>query len=295
MKSRVFFSIMCFGLLASCLDDKGYTDIVNAKRSENGVVAFYGAEAAGITTFGVLPSASVQEFDVHVTFSFEAPASSDIDVTIQPDPSLIAAYNDDNDASFIALSSSDFILPAKATVMAGERDATFTIQVKNGDKLDIKSKYMLPLVVTDAQGYTIASNLNTAYVAFTVQNQYDGKYAYEGSITRNTATGPDLTLGGTFTKNPARDLATLGPNSVSFAPLWANGSGIAGIDGTFITVDPVSNLVTMAATGNPALKNTPGKENRYDPIAKKFYLSFDWGAAPNTRLTTVVLTYIGPR
>jgi hypothetical protein len=76
--------------------------------------------------------------------------------------------------------------------------------------------------------------------------------------------------------------------------LWANGTAIGGIDNTYLTVDPVTNLVTMASS-NATLKNTVGKVNKYDPAAKTFTLAFDWGTPPDTRVVTMTLTYTGPR
>ena len=77
---------------------------------------------------------------------------------------------------------------------------------------------------------------------------------------------------------------------------WAypNGS-VAGINGLSISIDPVTNLVTMSSAANATLTNWAGHENKYDPITKTFYLAFRWNPAANVREYEIVLKYKGPK
>ena len=178
---------------------------------------------------------------------------------------------------------------------AGKFAGDFTIAL-NGAKWDVAHSYALAFGLS-ATGDNIALNkdLDTIMIFLSVKNKYDGMYSYSGTIFRNSATGPDPALSGSFTNLPERSLITLGANSNSLVPLWASGGGVGGIDNTYITVDPVTNLVTVASKNNATLKNTIGSINMYDPATKTFTLAFNWGVAPNTRVTTMTLKYVRPR
>ncbi|RYE26827.1 MAG: hypothetical protein EOP45_03125 [Sphingobacteriaceae bacterium] len=62
----------------------------------------------------------------------------------------------------------------------------------------------------------------------------------------------------------------------------------------YLAVDPATNKVTVSATGNSVLKNTAGYDNHYDPATRTFYLAFNWGTAPSTRIAVDTLVYTGP-
>ncbi|WP_276088520.1 carbohydrate-binding protein [Pedobacter sp. JY14-1] len=123
---------------------------------------------------------------------------------------------------------------------------------------------------------------------------WDGIYTMNGTITRNSATGPDTNLGGTLT-NRTMIMSSFGKDQVSFMPIWRDGSLVGAIDNTYLTVDRNTNQVTVKSLGNATLKNTPGKENKWDPATQTFTLNFTWGDAPNTREVSVTMKYGGPR
>jgi hypothetical protein len=131
-------------------------------------------------------------------------------------------------------------------------------------------------------------------VAIVVKNDFDGLYSITGEIFRYGDFPPlnyDPTLSGIIEAGACeqRPLVTSGKFSNGFDPLWKNCSSIGGIGTPTITVDPTvvdekgRYKVTMTSTANATLRNTPGKENSYDPVTKTFRLSFVWGVS-NTAL-----------
>lgn len=286
--------------LTSCLKDDSV--VLNPDKGTN-VIEFMNITdiaKAGSTTalyplaFDILSTPQ----QIPVTVNYSGPASGapeDIVVTIAVgNTSVLTQYNTEQTKSFVELPSNMFTLSAtKVTIPKGGKSATFNVAV-NTSLFDLTKAYALPLTISNVSSGTISANFGKILIAPVAKNKYDGIYSYEGTTTRNSASGPDPALSGTFT-GLKRTLITVGANSNTVVPLWANNSGIGGIDNTYLTVDPATNLVTMASGSNPTLKNTVGAVNKYDPATKTFTLNFDWGAAPNTRVVSMTLKYLGPR
>lgn len=220
-------------------------------------------------------------------------------------PEAIDAYNVAHETEYEALPLSYFTLLDNSVKQSADGSLTFdfapgdfqkTFSIKlDGSKLDLSKSYALAYQITNPGGLAVhAASKDTLYAFYSVKNKYDGKYKLAGSITRNTADGPDGSLGGTYPEGLTIDLATSGTNSNSFSMLWITGGGVGGIDGLHLDVDPATNKVTVSSN-NATLKNTVGAENSYDPATKTFTLNFDWGSAPNTRIVKAVLTYSGAR
>ena len=92
------------------------------------------------------------------------------------------------------------------------------------------------------------------------------------------------------------EFITIGANTVVIESItWHGGGGVGGVGGLSATIDPATNLVTMASTENATLTNWAGKENKYDPATKTFTLNFRWNPTSTTREYSVVLKYEGPR
>lgn len=240
---------------------------------------------------------SVASLPVTVSYSGpEATAPQDITVKFAVGAAAtVTAYNANQSKSFEMMPAGNYTLPTNEVVIKqGQSKATFNVTF-NTAAFDLTKSFVLPLTITSASSGIVSGNFNTILLAVGVRNIYDGIYSYSGSIIRNSATGPDNALGGTFS-NFSRDLVTnSSPTQNTLVPLWKDGSTVGGIDGTYITVDPATNLVTVKSTGNATLKNTPGEVNKYDPATKTFTLAFDWGTAPATRIVKVTMVYKGPR
>lgn len=231
-----------------------------------------------------------------------------------------------NNSILTPLTSDLYTFPTAADISAGgvyagtegitvNSDATvFTIKfapgefAKNiiykvdGSKLDLSNTYGGVYKITDLGGFTGKVGYTIVAAGFAVKNQWDGVYKYTGSLERFFADGSadGSALGGTIPDGITRQLSTNGPTSDSFSLLWADGTtGVGGIGGLQLSVNPVTNKVTVTASGNASLKNIDGADNYYDPASKTFYLNFWWYTgtvgASNSRKAHLVLVYSGPR
>lgn len=148
----------------------------------------------------------------------------------------------------------------------------------------------------DAPGYKYTSAGNNVLMQVVVKNQWDGVYGigpgfierYTGQTAVNGPGESDAALHGKFTSLTDRNLVTRSANEVYFSPLWANDSGVGGIDGTYLVIDPVAQpdgkhkvTVTTETAGTLMTNITGDKDytNTYDPATKTFSLAFQWGAA----------------
>lgn len=238
-----------------------------------------------------------------ITIEGIGPATSD--VTVQLATNDTAVTNE----GLTLLPAGTYNLNTLAPKIAAGDTFTRDLQIiiTNSDALDPNISYGIGLTITGVDaGYKVASNMSTVVIAFNIKNKYDGIYSVvSGTVTRYTAPGVPAgdALSGSLAGNADVILATAGPNSVSIplpgdgALQWAAGtdSYVAGIDGLIVVVDPATNLTTITSQSNPTLANWAGKENKYDPATKTFYLGFKWNPTASVREYDVVLQYKGPR
>ena len=313
---NIFVKISVLALvvgLSSCLKDDDYAlDPGGVKNVVEFLDPSVPASPAGSiypvysTSYTLSPSAV---YEIEVSYSGpEDAAPQNIDVQLGVDPIALEEYNTQMTQGLYGgspLGGTVYeLMPAELydlgaetlTIPKGQKKASLSITVYP-DQFDFSKDYALPLRIVSASHGALSAHFSVALLKIGVRNIYDGIYEIVGgSITRNSATGPDLSLGGNYVEGLTLDLITLSSNSLAIDPVWKDGSGIGGIDGTSITIDPATNLVTMKSSTNPALKNTPATVNAYDPDTKTFTLNFDWGAAPNTRIIADhKLEYVGPR
>lgn len=232
-----------------------------------------------------------------------------ITVKIKHDTSVVGKYNRAHKTNYVDLPASAYQVDAGNPFNGSEWTVTFNpgehakpILIKlDPSMMDLSKQYAFGFTVTDASGATI-STLKSMLVEVGVKNAYDGIYTVvSGYVQRYTAPGtPESpsTLSGPLAGNPDVTVVTVGANTVEIQGLqWTAGSnsGVGGINNLRATIDPATNLVTMAALGNPTLVNWAGKENRYDPATKTLYLAFNWNPATTPREYEIELKYKGPR
>ncbi|ASU32542.1 BT_3044 domain-containing protein [Mucilaginibacter xinganensis] len=172
----------------------------------------------------------------------------------------------------------------------------------DGSKLDLSKTYGAVYKITSLSSLSQKVGYSVVAAAIAVKNAYDGNYNISGTVQRYVA-GGDAEVGslnGTIVAGKTSDVITNGPTSNFFSIYWADGSGVGGIAGLQLAVDPATNKVTVTASGNPNLKNIADQDNYYDPATKTFVLNFAWygGAPPPTgssRQAHVTLTYNGSR
>lgn len=302
-KSIVPVMVMVLSL-SSCLKD----DIVDQDFSgvnKNFIGIFDSSPSSSSTNstgIGIVASDATAVLTLEVGYIGQG-KSPGADVTIEFDPAVLEEFNAQSGEDLVLLQPGDFEMPSSVTIPAGQSKVELPITLKPQTIVktdaDLFKLFGLPIKVTKGPE-ALSGNYSKHVIIVNVKNQYDGVFDFKGKITRNSAAGPDLTLGGNF-KDLEASLITKSPNEVWFdSQTWATGAGVAGIgeagvDGVIFTVNPTTNKVTITCPGNPALKNTAGYDSRYDPATKTFYVAFDWGAGANTRLAVDTLVRTGAR
>ena len=197
---------------------------------------------------------------------------------------VLDAYNLEHDTQFEILGEQfyDFngIEGSTISFPAGEFSKQIAIDLKP-EGLDFSKQYVLPFLFKNpSSGYGISATSTSAIVQVTVKNRYDGVYSYTGHIGRYDAASCALIeLGGDVVPGVSLTLNTTGANSVSTVFLWATGSVIGGIGSSqTITIDPVTNAVTLTANGASPANWGPiaGQPNYYDPATGDIYVSWRW-------------------
>lgn len=202
------------------------------------------------------------------------------------------------------------------TTKIGGRGGVYTIEMNPSEfikdlNIIIPDATLMNPSTTYALGFTITSVdadgkisiMKSGIMTVGAKNNYDGVYSYvSGLVTRYSAPGAplgDALSGPLGPDNPDVFLITTGANTVNIPPAgsagqitWSGGtSGVAGIDGLKLTVDPVTNFVTVTSAANLTLANWSGKRNQYDPATKTFFLGFKWNPNTNVREYEVVFKY----
>ncbi|RYE13449.1 MAG: DUF1735 domain-containing protein [Sphingobacteriaceae bacterium] len=178
------------------------------------------------------------------TVSYSGPvANAPQDITVNlgiGTAAQITAYNTQESTSYAILPPTMYTLNATSVVIkAGTSKASFTVTYKP-DLFSLSAAYVLPLTITSASTSVVSGNFGTIFANVGARNNYEGNYLLKGRITRNAASGPDPALSGVRNGTLVRTLTTLGQYQNAFQTAWGNNSGVAGIDGLNVTVDPVT-------------------------------------------------------
>jgi hypothetical protein len=290
--------------LTSCLKDKGYEDNLygSVKNIEGKEYISIPVAAKMPNTLGLESKAGNQNVSLFVvSYDYVDPAPEEITATIAVNNAPVKGM----DSTAVLLPAGTYTLPSTTiTVKKGERVSSQFVLSVNTSTLDPTRKYGIGFSITavSKSGVAIPSNLKDAVYIFSVKNKYDGVYSVvSGFVQRYTAPGAPTVgdaLNGSLAGNPDVTLTTTGPNDVEITNIrWGfpNSGGIGGIDNVRASIDPATNQVTMSALGNATLANWEGKENRYDPDTKTFYLNFRWNPSSNRREYSIQMKYKGPR
>lgn len=282
--------------ITSCLKDKDYEDhqygSYGAGSSKTGVG--FPESANAINNIALENVDTEQDFDVALVNLLSAnPAATDIKVIVEPDPTLVDEYNQENDGNRLQLPDGSFEFESfELTIPKGSRTAQMQLKfpdVKN--TLDLTKSYAVGLRIKSVapSGVVIAENLRRILVGVNIKNQYDGVYSMRGYTLR---AGDAAKTG--FFSGQEMSLLTAGLHVLDFNDLlvWADLTGI-GIGEPQLVVNPATNKVTVSSSGGAV--NLPGYDSRYDPATRTFYLGFTWGAGPSSRVSIDTLEYLRPR
>ncbi|MEA5138327.1 BT_3044 domain-containing protein [Arcicella rigui] len=261
--------------LSSCLEDKGYTDIINAVGAEP-IVSIFGNAGGSLQTgkFKIdtlvdvtykvnLGSVNTLDKDLALTMGVTTAATDFLKAT----NATRAAAGDD---PYVALPTSAYTF-VNPVIKAGTRDADFTVKVKLPKTLDLSKEYVIPVGITDASGVKISSNLGfmNIFVGGT-PNQYDGTYQSTGYFSHPSA--PRAI-------NREKHLATIDKNTseTEFADLgyimWLK-----------VNKDNTVTIIPKGAAADLAGPFEQTGVNKYDPATKTFTLNYQYNVG--TRVIT---------
>lgn len=302
---RISVALLAITMVA-CLDDDKYA--LDPSGSDN-IIEFYDPSVPTSPSGAIYPvwTASTEvspSFMLEQTISYSGPNSNNknIELTLAADPTALAAYNqqmiDVLHGSTYELMPSNYyeLTETTVTIPKGQTKVTTSIEFFP-DQFDLTKSFVLPLRIVSSSEGTLSAHFSVALLAVVVKNIYDGVYEItDGSITRNSGTGPDPVLGGDYVLGLEMPFVTINGTTSGITPLWKDGSGVGGVTGTQVAVNAATNAATVTSSTNATLKNTPGELNQYDPATKTFILNFDWGAAPSTRIISdLTVVYVEPR
>lgn len=291
---KYLLPVVLVGLFASCKDSYPQPDFSKGTPIIELPVASLNGNGGGNSFDARLP-VQTTPVDTYIEVNYAAPNPNTTDVTVNMavDDAVFTKYvNAQNDTTTHLLKSEYYSLSNNITIPKGAGKVEYHIKV-NTSNLSTDSIYAIPLKIVKASTGLISGNFGTLVLLVIPKNMYEGNYSLSGNITRNSSNGPDLTLGGTYKSGLTTALTTKSGTAAYFKQYWKDGSPVGGIDSLYLTVNQTTNKVIVASKTNATLKNTNGYDNRYDPATKTFYLAFDWGTAPNTRLAVDTLVYTG--
>ncbi len=174
--------VLTCGFMAACLEDQGYTDIINKENRAELTVGWYGNNGTPNNRSVALP-AGVPAADYKVAVSVNSYQSRNEDFTVKlaVDASVIAETNagiTHETDRFFMLPDSTYSIPSLAvSVPKDTTEAFFTVTFYQ-DKIDKTKNYLLPLRILDQPGVQVASNTGTLKLTF-IGNPLGGPWLWD--------------------------------------------------------------------------------------------------------------------
>lgn len=283
MKSIKILSLALVSCIVavSCLKDKAYDDgeIQSVRAGDNVIKPIeIKLTATDVTNFKVIAvDNSLGDTTINlvpINLATNAPAATDIHVTITVDEGVLQHNNDTTgrEDSLLPTTIYSLINPV-VTIPKGSN--TGYLQIKFTPSALLEKSYALGLRITKVEeaGYTISGNAGTAVAALFIKNKYDGIYTVTGYHIRGgdpSLTGPIGTI--------ERALVTQSLNSVAWegAVPWGGPSQLPGGYEPIITVDDETNKVTNITSANGASTMDETYDNHYDPATRTFYIKWKY-------------------
>jgi BT_3987-like, N-terminal domain len=257
-------------------------------------------------------SSTAADYDV-LDIRLNAPASSDITVTLALDQALIDDYNAANGTSYAALPASVYTLNGlTVTIPKGSYSKKVTINMKSEDLIAGPYALGLKLSGTSDASYTVSGNYNSFVAVLGAKNKYDGIYnltlSSTGWAAYGIADGPTeydmglyslITAGGATVEGYYDDLPSpLQPGATSAGAHTAFGATTP-----VFVFDPATDKLVNVYNSTPddgrgrTLKLNPAvTDSRYDPATKTVYASIimTQNGRPDQYIYET-LEYVGPR
>lgn len=167
----LYAAALAFGF-ASCSDDETYDVVGNPDN-----LVYFGAGNDNTKSIDVIktPSGALEDMDVKLPVKILRQTTSDVSVTVSPDASLVADYNEAHETEYEAMPT-DILSGGKLTVtikqgeMIAADSATIHIERSALSQLD-DATYLLPVRISEA-GSPISGQRGTAYIIAAVQTKY---------------------------------------------------------------------------------------------------------------------------
>jgi len=175
--------------LSSCLKDTS-PGTINFGTSP-AVVGFqyYGFSATPLAT--KVHGTASDTTDVEITLSVASiTLGTPVSVTVAPDLTDATAYAASQNAAtagsanVVPLADYSLANNGAITIPAGHQTVQLKVSIK-GNLLDFTSQPIIALKITGANGATVATNLNVAILAVTLQSIYEGRYTATGGWVDN--------------------------------------------------------------------------------------------------------------
>lgn len=135
-----------------------------------------------------------QTFDIADTINYSASlvgadyptvstvAANNINVTFKVDPALIKAFNAENNTSYTILPTDNYTYETSGTISKGQpATAPLKLIIKNGDKLNAFSSYLLPVGIEQVSGGTINNTQTFTYFVVTRSPSLNNLVPYDRS------------------------------------------------------------------------------------------------------------------
>jgi predicted thioesterase len=260
--------------LTSCLEDKGYTDIVDGINSGNIILSFYGnAGTNGTQSVQLTAGKDTVDYELNISATSSHSVGKDVTVTVSVDETVVAQVNasiENADEKFTLLPDSVYdILSTSVTVPKDTTEASFYVRIYQY-KMDKSKSYLLPVKINGVEGVLVADNLGTAKLAF-IGNVLAGPYTSTYTLVREGNSPQQLS------EDPKALEAVDSKTLKAFAGYaWFGNSNIkfrfsVNSDNTVkITSDP--DAVKEGITIGP----TSGTTSTYDPQTKTFHLYYEY-------------------
>jgi hypothetical protein len=169
-----------------------YIDLANNGTTINSGLNYFGK---GALTFPSTDASDTVKFIVDLVGT--GTLNKDVTITVGPDNNALLDNFSSDSISYEAMPDSTYsLVSATGTIKAGTRTAAFSVVVYPG-KFDPTRSYMLPLTVTDPQGYAVSQNYGHLYL-HVIGNPIAGAYTWD--FTRfNNSDGSGTPNGASFT------------------------------------------------------------------------------------------------
>ncbi len=283
---KIYFALLALSVLSfsSCLKDTGP---VQDFGKSSALVGFqFTGNSAQPMTASILPG-SDDSVGLEVTLSVASVTlNKEVTVTITPDEASLTAYNAVNSTTYTMLDAAAYTYPAggKITIKAGQQIVPFVLHI-NETLIDFSTDPALAFKITDAQGLTIATNLNVIIVPIKLKNQFEGSYTVTGYFVHPAA---PRSLNATKTLSTVSAIRSEGQvGDLGGATFQFDVDGSNNVVNWLATgtTSPASGFINGVdnATGDP---NYPGApfvhttyNNTYDPATHTFWLHYGYNGS----------------